>query len=93
MCVTMLMKSKKKKRLSEHELVVTYKPKRGRPSGMAPAIAWHVELDGKLLGTATKLIDVTTMLDELGYKIWAYRRRVTKKGRPQFYTTAIRLED
>ena len=89
----MLAMAKKKRRLSEHELVVTYKPKRGRPSGMEPSILWHVELDGRLLGTATKLIDVTKMLDDMGYKIWAYRRRITKKGRPQFYTTAIRLED
>lgn len=85
--------TKKKKRYKEYELVVTYKPRRGRPTGMQPAIMWHVELDGELIGTASKLIDVTKMLNDMGYKIWAYRRRITKKGRPQFYTTAIRLED
>jgi hypothetical protein len=86
-------KQKKKKVYTQHELVLTYKPKRGRPVGDNPSVAWHVELDDKLIGTATKLVDVTRMMDEMGYKIWADRRRVTKKGRPQFYTTAIRLEN
>ena len=89
----MSKKKKKTKKYKEYELEVTYKPKRGRPTGMQPTILWHVELDGNLIGTASKLIDVTKMLDDMGYKVWAYRRRVTKKGRPQFYTTAIRLED
>jgi hypothetical protein len=90
------MKSKKKKKkgnIVEHELVITYKPKRGRPVGDDPVVAWHIELDDRLIGTASSLSDVTKLLTDMGYKVWAYRRRVTKKGRPQFYTTAISVED
>lgn len=86
-------KKKKRKEYSQHELVITYKPKRGRPVGDNPSMAWHVELDDKLVGTASQLVDVTKMMNDLGYKIWAYRRRLTKKNHPQYYTTAIRLED
>ncbi len=74
--------SKKKKK--EHEVVVTYKPKRGRPSGINPLVAWHIKLDDEYVGTSTTLNGVSTLLWEMGYSTWAFRRYPDKKGRPCF---------
>lgn len=88
---TMSKKNKKNKR-KEHEVVVTYKRKRGRPSGSDPMVAWHIELDDKHIGASTTLNGVSSILYDMGYKVWAFRRQADKKGRPKFRATVIRYD-
>lgn len=81
-----------KKNHIESEVVVTYKKKRGRPSGIDPMIAWQIELDGEHVGYATTLNSVSSILYDMGYKTWAFRRTPDKKGRPKFKATVIRFD-
>jgi len=77
---------------TEHEVVVTYKKKRGRPSGIDPMIAWQIVLDGVQVGYSTSLNGVSSILYDMGYKTWAFRRAPDKKGRPKFRATVIRFD-
>lgn len=80
------------KKTTEHEVVVTYKKKRGRPSGIDPMIAWQIVLDGEHVGYATTLNSVSSILYDMGYKTWAFRRTPDKKGRPKFKATVVRFD-
>jgi hypothetical protein len=82
----------KKKKHKEHEVVVTYKSRRSRATGMDPVAAWHIELDHEHIGSSTTLNGVSSILYDMGYKVWAFRRQPDKKGRPRFVTTAIRYD-
>ena len=82
----------KKKKHIESEVVVTYKKKRGRPSGIDPMIAWHIEIDGEHMGYATSLNGVSSVLYDMGWKVWAYRRTPDKKGRPKFKARVVRFD-
>lgn len=84
--------SKKNKKHEEHEVVVTYKRKRGRPSGIDPMVAWHIELDNEYVGSSTSLNGVSNILYDMGYKTWAFRRTPDKKGRPKFKATVVRFD-
>jgi len=77
---------------THHEVVVTYKKKRGRPSGIDPMIAWQIVLDGEHVGYATTLNSVSSILYDMGYKTWAFRRTPDKKGRPKFKATVVRFD-
>lgn len=77
---------------TQHKVVVTYKKKRGRPSGIDPMIAWQIELDGEHVGYATTLNSVSSILYDMGYKTWAFRRTPDKKGRPKFKATVVRFD-
>ena len=82
----------KKKKYSEHEVVVTYKKRRGRPSGMEPLVSWHIELDGEFVGRSSTLNGVSSILYDMGYKTWAFRRTPDKKGRPKFKANVVRFD-
>jgi hypothetical protein len=82
--------SKKKK---EQEIVVTYKRKRGRPSGSSAMVAWHIELDDEYVGTSATLNGVSTLLWEMGYSIWAFRRQGDKKNRPRYRATVYKHKE
>lgn len=81
-----------KKNKFEHEVVVTYKKRRGRPSGMEPLVSWHIELDGAFVGRSSTLNGVSNILYDMGYKVWAFRRTPDKKGRPKFKAGVIRFD-
>jgi hypothetical protein len=80
------------KKRQEHEVVVTYKKKKGKPSGIDPMIAWHIELDGEHMGYSTSLNGVSSILYDMGYRVWAFRRAPDKKGRPKFRAGVIRFD-
>ena len=80
------------KKRSEHEVVVTYKKRRGRPTGLNPLISWQIALDGDHVGSSTTLNGVSSVLYDMGYKTWAFRRVPDKKGRPKFKATVIRFD-
>ena len=80
------------KKRQEHEVVVTYKKKKGKPSGIDPMIAWHIELDGEHMGYSTSLNGVSSILYDMGYRVWAFRRTPDKKGRPKFKAAVIRFD-
>jgi hypothetical protein len=82
----------KKQKHTESEVVVTYKKKRGRPSGLDPLVAWHIELDGESVGYSTSLNGVSSILYDMGWKVWAYRRTPDKKGRPKFKARVVRFD-
>lgn len=82
----------KKKKHKEHEVVVTYKHGRGKPNGMDPMVAWYIELDNEPVGASTTLNGVSSVLYDMGYKTWAFRRIPDKKGRPKFRATVIRYD-
>ena len=87
-------KEQKKRKRTEHEATIVYKAKQGRPpSGMKPQIMWHVKVDGEKIGACSTLNDVTTLLYEHGYKVWAFRRHFKKSGRPAWRATVIKVED
>lgn len=74
--------SKKRK---EHNIVITYKKKRGRPpQGIEPINLWHIKLDGEFVGTSETLNGVSSLMWDMGYSTWAFRRQPDKKGRPCF---------
>ncbi len=77
---------------TESEVVVTYKKRRGRPTGINPMIAWHIEIDGEHIGSATSLNSVSSVLYDMGWKVWAYRRTADKKGRPKFKARIVRFD-
>ena len=77
------------KNTKQHEVVVTYKKKRGRPSGIDPMIAWQIVLDGEHVGYATTLNSVSSILYDMGYKTWAFRRCPDKKDRPRYKATVL----
>lgn len=73
----------------EHEVTVTYKPVKGPAEElMQPRIAWHVKVDGRLLGVATTIHRAQDLLEEHGYKVGAFRRRPRHDGRPRFVAIA-----
>jgi len=80
------------KKHKEHEVVVTYKKRRGRPTGLNPLISWQIVLDGEHVGSSTTLNGVSSVLYDMGYKTWAFRRTPDKKGRPKFRATVIRFD-
>jgi hypothetical protein len=80
------------KKREESEVIVTYKKKRGRPSGINPMIGWHIEIDGESLGYSTSLNGVSSILYDMGWKVWAYRRTPDKKGRPKFKARVVRFD-
>ena len=83
-----------KKKRTEHEATIVYKPKQGRPAkGMEPLVCWHVKVDGEKIGMSTTLNGVTDLLYEHGYKVWAFRRHFTKSQRPAWRATVIKVED
>ena len=84
--------AKNKKKHIESEVVVTYKKKRGRPSGIDPMIAWHIEIDGEHMGYSSTLNGVSSILYDMGWKVWAYRRTPDKKGRPKFKARVVRFD-
>ena len=86
------MPKSKKKKHKEHEVIVTYKRRKGRPSGINPVVAWHIELDNEFVGTSPTLNGVSHMLYDMGYKTWAFRRTPDKKGRPKFKANVVRFD-
>lgn len=88
--MTIMAKKKKKKKIYEAEVVVTYKPLKTRSDDMMqPVVAWHVKVDGKHIGTAPTLSGVTRVLEEHGYKAWAFRRNNRPDDRPEYKATVI----
>lgn len=82
----------KKNKRKEYEVVVTYKSRRRGSNGLDPMASWHIELDNEHIGNSATLNGVSSILYDMGYKVWAYRRRPDKKGRPKFVTTAVRFD-
>lgn len=80
------------KKHTESEVIVTYKKKRSRPSGLDPIVAWHIELDGENMGYSSTLNGVSNILYDMGWKVWAYRRTPDKKGRPKFKARVVRFD-
>lgn len=84
--------SKKKKK--EHSVIVTYKRKRGRPpAGVDPISSWHIKLDDEYVGRSTSLNGVSTLLWEMGYSTWAFRRYPDKEGRPCFKASVYKHKE
>lgn len=81
-----------KKKHTESEVIVTYKKRRGRPSGMNPLIAWHIVIDDEYVGSSSTLNGVSNVLYDMGWKVWAYRRTPDKKGRPKFKARIVRFD-
>lgn len=81
-----------KKKHKESEVIVTYKKRRGRPSGMNPLIAWQIVIDDKYVGSSSTLNGVSSVLYDMGWKVWAYRRTPDKKGRPKFKARIVRFD-
>ncbi len=81
-----------KKKHTESEVIVTYKKRRGRPSGMNPLIAWHIVIDDEYVGSSSTLNGVSSVLYDMGWKVWAYRRTPDKKGRPKFKARIVRFD-
>lgn len=81
-----------KKKHTESEVVVTYKKRRGRPSGMNPLIAWQIVIDDEYVGSSSTLNGVSSVLYDMGWKVWAYRRTPDKKGRPKFKARIVRFD-
>ena len=83
-------KKKKRKKIYEAEVIVTYKPISPDPDDMMePTIVWHIRVDGKKIGTAPTLTGVTRVLEEHGYKAWAFRRNNRPDDRPEYKATVI----
>jgi hypothetical protein len=83
----------KKKHEREHEVVIVYKRKRGRPSGVNPLVAWHIRLDDEYVGTSDTLNGVSALLWDLGYSTWAFRRYPDKKGRPCYKASVYKHKE
>lgn len=81
-----------KKKHTESEVIVTYKKRRGRPSGMNPLIAWQIVIDDEYVGSSSTLNGVSNVLYDMGWKVWAYRRTPDKKGRPKFKARIVRFD-
>lgn len=81
-----------KKKHTESEVIVTYKKRRGRPSGMNPLIAWQIVIDDEYVGSSSTLNGVSSVLYDMGWKVWAYRRTPDKKGRPKFKARIVRFD-
>lgn len=81
-----------KKKHKESEVIVTYKKRRGRPSGMNPLIAWQIVIDDEYVGSSSTLNGVSSVLYDMGWKVWAYRRTPDKKGRPKFKARIVRFD-
>ena len=87
-----VMAEKKKRKHEEAEVVVTYKKRRGRPSGLEPMIAWQIQIGDDHVGYSTSLNGVSSVLYDMGWKVWAYRRTPDKKGRPKFKARVVRFD-
>lgn len=81
-----------KKKHTESEVIVTYKKRRGRPSGMNPLVAWQIVIDDEYVGSSSTLNGVSSVLYDMGWKVWAYRRTPDKKGRPKFKARIVRFD-
>ena len=80
------------KKHTESEVIVTYKKKRGRPVGIEPLIAWQIVIDDEYVGSSSTLNGVSSVLYDMGWKVWAYRRTPDKKGRPKFKARIVRFD-
>lgn len=78
---------------TQHEVVITYKPKKTVGNGLDPMAAWHIKVDDKFIGTSPTLNGVTHLLYDKGYKTWAFRRCPQKNGRPRFKATVIKVNE
>jgi len=44
------------------------------------------------VGYSTSLNGVSSILYDMGWKVWAYRRTPDKKGRPKFKARVVRFD-
>jgi hypothetical protein len=85
-----MSKKKKRKKIYEAEVIVTYKPvKNTSDDMMEPVVAWHIKVDGKKFGTAPTLSGVAKVLEQKGYKAWAFRRNNRPDDHPEYKATVI----
>lgn len=73
-----------KKKDKEHQVVVTYKPHKRGKDRMDSMAAWYIELDDEYVGSSATLNGVSTLLWEMGYSTWAFRRYPHKNDRPRY---------